>query len=126
MNNIWKGVLIEESLSDLSILPKLNIVSIRTTTLENEASRGKFHFHSVEVSPNNLEEVVKFITTNIKDGWYFHLVNKEEMIVMFYNKVFNMHKNNQEEIELARNYALSIGILREQLNLEKLFGNPFA
>lgn len=126
MNNIWKGVLIEESLSDLSVLPNLNIISTRTTSLENEANRREFHFHSLEVSPNNLDEVVEFITSNIKDGWYFHLVNKEEMIVIFHNKVFNIHKNNQEEIDSARNYALSIGILREQLDLEKLFDNPFA
>lgn len=125
MNGVWKGVLIEESLTDVSVLPKLKITVTKVTTLEEEAEKGVFHFHNVEVEENNLDAVILFISRNIKDSWYFHLVKDGEMVVMFHNKVVKAHKGNTQEVEAIRKYALSQGILNEQLPLEKLFENPY-
>jgi hypothetical protein len=118
-------VLIEESLTDLSILPRLSIIATRVTTLEEEVSKGEFHFHSVEVADKDLQEIIDFVSEKIKDSWYFHLVKDDEMIVMFHRKVFKAHKTNQKEIDEIRDYALSKGIIEEQLPLEKLFDNPY-
>lgn len=122
---MWKGVLIEESLTSSTIISEIKIVSTRVTTLEKEEDKGTFHFHNLEVSEENLEKVVAFISQNIKDSWYFHLIKDEAMIVIFHNKVFHARKDKQEEIEQIRMYAFSQGIIAEQLPLEKLFDNPY-
>lgn len=122
---MWKGVLIGESLVGPKIPSEIKIVHTKVTTLEDEEEKGQFHFHTVTVTDENRENVVEFISKNIKEGWYFHLVKNGEMIVIFRSKVWHAHKGNQQEIEKIRNYALSQEIIAEQLPLEKLFDNPY-
>lgn len=125
-NQVWKGVLIEESLDDTAILSDMHIVGTRTTTLEGEAQRGTFHFHHVEVAEDILQKVIDFIASHIqKPGWYFHLVKGQEMIIVFPNKVFRVHENKPDEIETAREYGLTQGIVKDQLPSENLFKHPF-
>lgn len=121
----YKGVLIEESLDDTSILSKITIVSTKTTALEGEENRGEFHFNNVEVSENVLNEVLDFISAHIQDGWYFHLVKDDEIIVVFHNKVMKAHKGNTDKIEKIKEYGISQGILKEQLEIESLIDNPW-
>lgn len=124
-NTVWKGILIEESLIGLHIIPEIKIIATRVTTLEAEVEKGVFHFHNVAVLPDDVEKVIEFVSQDIKDGWYFHLVRGDEMVVVFHNKIFKARAEKQEEVEQIRKYALAQGIIAEQLPLEKLFEDPY-
>lgn len=124
-NKDWKGVLIEESLGTSQIPLEMKIIGIRVTALEEEAEKGQLHFHNVEVESKDLGKVVEFVSQNIKASWYFHLVKDDEMIVILHHKVLRAKKNQQATIDQIRKYALSQGIIAEQLPLEKLFDNPY-
>ena len=121
---MWKGVLIEESMDVSEILSEIKIRDTKVTAQEEE-DKGEFHFYNIEVFEDKLEKVIEFISHNIKEGWYFHLVKDREMIVLFHNKVFKAKNEHQNEIDEIRKYARSQGIIAEKLPLEKLFDNPY-
>ena len=122
---MWKGVIIEESLGDKSLLSLVKIISSRQTTLENESERGVLTFHSIELDDSNLDEFIETAQKSIKDSFYIHICKDNEMIVIFRNKVFRFSLDNSEELNETREYGISVGILKEQMPFEKLIENPF-
>ena len=122
---MWKGVIIEESLEDKSLLSLVKIISSRQTTLENESERGVLTFHSVELKDSNLDEFIETAQKSIKDSFYIHICKDSEMIVIFRNKVFRFSSDNLEGLNEAREYGISVGVFKEQMPFEKLIGNPF-
>jgi hypothetical protein len=48
-DTVWRGVFIEESLADLSLLEGVTVVGSSAVRLEEEAQRGEFTFTRVEV-----------------------------------------------------------------------------
>lgn len=123
--NIWKGVLIAESLDNLPLPSSIKIVNTKTASLEKEEDRGIFNFHNIEVANNDLNEVVNFISIHIHDNWYFHLVKDGEIIVVFHNKIFRAYKEDPKKIEKIREYGISQSILKEQLEFEWLIDHPY-
>lgn len=122
---MWRGVIIEESLEDKSLLSLVRIIKSRETTLENENERGILTFHSVEIDDSNFNEFIAKAQKYIKDSFYIHVCRDNEMTVIFKNKVFRFSSDNMDELNKAREYGISIGILKEQMPFEKLIGNPF-
>ena len=122
---MWKGVIIEESLEDKSFLSFVKIIKTRKTTLENESERGILIFHSVELDDSNFDEFIKTAQKSIKDSFYIHICKDNEMIVIFRDKIFRFSSDNLDELNKAREYGISVGILKEQMPFEKLIENPF-
>ena len=54
-----------------------------------------------------------------------HIVRKNNMIVIYKNKVFEFTSKEPDKLEEARKYGLSIGILKEQLPTKNLIKNPY-
>lgn len=121
----WRGVLIEESLEDPTVLNRMHIVGTMSERLEGEEDRGEFHFHKVEVDNDALKGVLQDASESIKDSWYFHLVSGDRMIVVFRGRVFEATKGRANEFDAIRAFALSQGIHPEQLQLERLMDNPY-
>ncbi|VVB61621.1 Uncharacterised protein [uncultured archaeon] len=122
----WRGVIIEESLEDKSLLDIVRIVKTEKATLENEKEAGVLTFHKIEVSDAKKEEFLKRAQKAIKDRYYLHICRNGIAIVVYKNKVFEFSGNETEKITAARNYGISIGILREQLEFEALIDTPWA
>ena len=122
---MWKGVIIEESLEDKSLLSLVKIISSRQTTLENESERGVLTFHSLELEDSNLDEFIETAQKSNKDSFYIHICKGNEMIVVFKNKVFRFSSDNSAELNKAREYGISVGVFKEQMPFEKLIENPF-
>ncbi len=120
--NVWRGVVIEESLSDESLIKKVNIVGTKTSKLENE--NRILTFHKIEVPGSFQEKYVEAVKKNIKDSFYTHLCKDDNMIVIFHNKVFTFTKGDPQ-LKNAREYGKSIGIIAEQMPFEHLINNPF-
>ena len=118
-------MIIEESLDDKKPLKLVKIVNTRQTTLEKEEGKGILHFHEIEVQNDKKDNFVQISESSIKHGWYIHIVKNGEMIVVFKNKIFSFRKSDKNSIEKAKNYGVSIGILREQMDFKNLIGDPW-
>ena len=120
---MWKGVIIKESLKSEKILDKIKIVRTRTTGLEMQG--GRYHFLYFELKDENLEYFVEEAKSAIKNKWYTHVCKGDEMIVVFSGKIFRFKEGETAKIQEARNYGLSIGIIKEQMPFEELIRNPY-
>src|SRR3989338_10059792 len=119
----WKGVIIEESMEDGSLLEMVTETGYSESLMEGEDD--VHHFHEFEIDDGKKDTFISVAKEIIKDGWYTHICNNGQMIVIFKNKVFEFSQGESEKIEAARNYGLSIGIIREQMPFEQLIINPF-
>jgi hypothetical protein len=122
---VWRGVIIEESLDDKSLLDLVRIVKSKKTTLEEESERGFLTFLYIELGDEKKDEFVKKAVSSIKDNFYLHICKGEKMIVIFKDKMFEFSSDELDEINKARDYGLSIGIIREQMSFEELIKDPY-
>ena len=102
-----KGTIIENSLSEKSILDKLQILETRHV--------GDWILHDVLVP----EEMVSEISRYISDGpWYIHLWSKggDDLIILFKNKMFRVKASDSTSFAEAISHGKSIGIPEEQLD----------
>jgi hypothetical protein len=121
--NMWKGVIIKESLENEKILDIMKTVKTRITGLENQG--GRYHFLYFELNDENLENFIEEAKNTIKDKWYTHVCKGNEMIVIFSGKVFRFKESQTDKLEDARKYGLSIGIIKEQMPFEEIIKNPY-
>lgn len=128
MNTLYKGILIDQSVdSSESILALCHRVSDRHTTLEAEEERGDVQFIHVEVDEHNIWPVLECVAESLKSpGWYFHLVGNGKLYVVYPGVVFTAHEGNDQELEQMITFGISIGIHPDQLDLGKLYENPYA
>jgi hypothetical protein len=110
MKEKYKGVIIEESLSDNRILNKLKILDLKITKERNPQDR--WHMFEVKIEKN----IIKKLSKNIKEKWYMHFWRKRKVIVIFKNKKFEFDYDKQETWKEAINYGISKGIARKQLD----------
>lgn len=123
--NFWKGVIIEEGLEEKTILSMVKIVRTDLEKLESEEDVGELHFHKVEIDDKQLESFIELSMKNLLDSWYIHLVKDGVMKVIFRNKVFEATKGDTQQFNNIKRYALSQGILEEQIEVERLIDNPY-
>ena len=122
---MWKGVIIEESLEDKSLLKLVTIVQTRLATLEHEEEKGSFFMHHVTVEDDAIDRVVDKAKRAIKKGWYMHFCRSNMMVVIFKNRVFKHMKGNDHSLYDLIKYGKSIGINEAQLPTDELIDNPW-
>jgi uncharacterized protein (DUF2344 family) len=122
---MWKGVIIEESLEDQSILKKVDIVLRKESVLEDESGRGKFHFDKVQVSDEKIAEVIVLGKKAIKKGWYMHFCKGNEMVVIFRGIGFEHQKGNKTSLDAIHRYGKSVGVIAAQLPSDGLIEDPW-
>ena len=81
--NVWRGVIIEESLIDESLLKEVKIVATKISKLEKE--NRILTFHSIEITDGFKNKYVDKVKLNIKDSFYTHLCKDDSMVVIFHN-----------------------------------------
>ena len=121
-SNMWQGVVLEESLEDRSLLKLAKIRGTDVDSLENE--NRVMTFHQVEVPDSLKEEYIQKAQNAIRQSFYTHLCRDGQMIVVFKGRVFNFTVGDPE-LNKAREYGKSIGIIPEQMPFEHLIDNPF-
>jgi hypothetical protein len=124
-DTIWRGVIIEESLEDPSLLDDLAITGSSAAQLEEEAWLGEFKFVCVEVPDASVEVITALAAQVIKPVWYLHLVNGDQMKVIFRDKVFTLNRADVDALQAVVEYGIGQGIHPAQLDLGQLFDNPF-
>ena len=102
-----KGTIIENSLSDKSILGKLKILETREV--------GDWVLHDVLVEEAEAPELAKYLSTG---PWYIHLwtSGEDEFVVLFKDRMFRVKQSDKSTWQDAIAYGKSIGIPQEQLD----------
>lgn len=121
---VWKGVIIEESFEDKSVLDGVTEVGYAESLMEEEEKHA-VHFHQFEIPDSRKDWFVEAAKEGIKPGWYTHICKDAKMVVIFKGKVFEFGAQDREALNAARNHGLSIGIIREQMPFEELIKDPF-
>lgn len=119
---VWKGVILEESLEDKSLLKLVKIVKTSVSKLSGEDRI--MTFHNIEVEDSKKDEFIQKAIKSIKQSFYLHIVKEKVMYVIFKNHMFKFSKG-YPELETAKEYGKSIGILEEQMDFEDLIDNPW-
>jgi hypothetical protein len=104
---MYKGTIIENSLSDKSILAKIQI--------QKTYQSGDWIPHDVLVETEQIPELSRYLA----DGpWYIHLwgPGQDDIKVVFKNKVFDIKFSDKSTWVDAVVYGKSIGIPDEQLD----------
>ena len=116
---VWKGVIIEESLEDKTILNAVKIVDIRESTLENEDKKGILHFHNIQLDDKEKDEFVRRAVSAIKQGWYIHICKDNIMTIIFKGKYFSF-TFNKAEIELLMKALNKCDVMWDRFRKRKI------
>jgi hypothetical protein len=119
---VWRGVLLEESLENRELLRLAKTVGTEVDKLEEEDRI--MTFHKVEVKDENKDKYLIMAMHSLKPAFYTHLCSDGEMYVVFRGAIFNFRRNDPE-LNRAREYGKSIGIIPEQMPFEHLIDHPF-
>jgi hypothetical protein len=119
---MWKGVIVEESLSDKSVLTLVKVVATDRSKLEGE--NRYMTFHNVTVEDSKIKEYLQKVMKTIKPGFYTHVCKDGVMYVIFKDKSF-VFKKGDPELQKARQYGESRGILKDQMGFEYIINHPF-
>jgi hypothetical protein len=102
---MWQGTIIEQSLTNSDVLESLNV----TKTWADE----DWVLHDFEAG----EEAVPAIQQSLADGpWYVHLWRGKEIIIIFKERIFRVHRFDKATWQEAIEYGKSKGIPIEQLD----------
>lgn len=119
---MYKGVIIEESLVDKSVLEGLRIIEteveqvtegFRTPWLKQWALR------TIEIPDDQIDDIAHKIAAAIDpdhtSSWFADFMNDERHYVIFRDKVFVINRAQTAEYAAAVEYGKSIGIPEHQL-----------
>ena len=98
------------------------IVDTSKFKLENEDRL--MIFHKVEVQDSDRQNYLDRVMHIIKPAFYTHLCKDGELYVVFRGAMFNFRKEDPD-LNRARDYGKSIGIILEQMPFEHLVDHPF-
>jgi hypothetical protein len=124
-NDLWRGVAIAEGFTSGDVIAESHTVRTKKEVLEGEEGLGEFNFHFIEVPDAQIDQIVETATKTLKPSWYIHLVKDGRMIVAFEDKSFTIAKDDADAIAAVKDYAITHGVHPEQIELERLFDNPY-
>ncbi|WP_067665815.1 hypothetical protein [Nocardia miyunensis] len=124
-DRVWRGVAIAESFTCDSVITNSTTIRTDAQALEGEGSLGQWHFHFIEVADSEIDMVVGEALRTLKPSWYLHLVNADRMIVVFEGRSFTITQDDTHGIAEVKEYAVGFGVHPEQIELERLFDNPY-
>ncbi len=110
MANIYKGVIIEESLIDKKILDSLIITKteIFPVTERNKTPwLSKWTLHHVEIHPGIAHKLAYDLSESInsEQTWYADFKNANTHYVIFKHKVFEIDREKPEQYQKVKEYG---------------------
>lgn len=118
----YKGIIIEESLGDASILQDVKIL---TTKAEEVAEKHQtpwltqWTLHTVEIPEEKANEFAEKVSRSFDTDhpiWYADFKNDTYHFIIFSNKVFKVDLKNPILYKDAKAYGVSLGIPDYQLD----------
>jgi hypothetical protein len=118
----YKGVIIEESLGDKSVLTDVTIVETKVEEVTESHKTpwiSTWTLHTVDIPEDKIDAVAEKISKSFDaehPDWYADFNNENYHYIVFANKIFNVDLKNPTLYKNAREYGISIGIPEYQLN----------
>lgn len=102
----FKGMIVAESLENTQVLDGIEVIQ------EEFAIEENWYIKIVEITRTQIEGLSK----QIKEGWYMHFWQNDDVIVVFRNKIFEFRHSDKDSWQPAIDYGINIGIPSEQLD----------
>ena len=119
----YHGVIIEESLEDLSPLSEVRILSTRISAVTEKHKTPwlkKWTLHTVEIEEVALEKIAEKICRSFDSthshSWYADFDDGKEHYIIFPNRIFKVDMKSQKQYDEAKAYGLSLGIPPHQVD----------
>ena len=118
----YKGIIIEESLEDPSILSELEIIETKVIPVGPEQKTPwllQWTLHTVEFSDDKADRIADEISKSIDaqhPQWYADFKNDTHHYIVFLMKVFKIELADVRTYEEAKKFGHHLGIPSEQLD----------
>ncbi len=117
----FKGVIIEESLDDKSVLNKVNVLSTKTEKVTSEHKTPwllQWTLDTVEVLEESAGDIANEISNSLdkEHKWYADYKNDKYHYIIYRAKIFKVDLNNPVLYKDAKEYGISIGIPEHQVD----------
>lgn len=116
----YKGVIIEESLLDKSILDLVEVVSTKVEPITEEHKTPwlkQWTLHTVLISEDKADMTAEALAKSLSDNyWYADFKEDKTHYIIFPEKVFKIDRTHVKEYQAATDYGLTLGIPSYQLD----------
>jgi hypothetical protein len=117
----YVGIIIKESLENKDILEDVKILS---TKVEKVTKKHKtpwlkqWTLYTVEVNADKVAKIATELSKCLESehNWYADFKNDNLHFIVFRNKVFRIDVNSKEQYDQAKNYGISLGIPKYQVD----------
>lgn len=118
----YKGVIIEESLHDKSVLKKVKILStkVEKVTKHHQTPWVKqWTLHTVEVPEKKADEIAELLMWSFDPShpqWYADYKNDKYHYIIYNGQQFKIERSDASGYKDAKDYGISIGIPEYQVD----------
>lgn len=124
----YQGIIIEESLGDVSILKTLTITKTDVEPINKKHGTPwleKWTLHTIVVPEDHADSVAMDLSHALEavHAWYADFKNEALHYIIFRNKVFKIDRTHPEEYAPVVAYGTSLGIPNYQLDFSPDISN---
>lgn len=117
----YKGVIIEESLEDTSILKEVKILETEVEQVTEDHKTPwlkQWTLNTVEILEEKAGEIADNLSKALEKehNWYADFKNNQYHYIIFRDKAFKVDKSKPEEYKAVVKHGLSLGIPDYQLD----------
>jgi gamma-glutamyl:cysteine ligase YbdK (ATP-grasp superfamily) len=118
----YRGVIIEESLVDKSVLDTVKILSTEVEAVTEEHHTPhleQWTLYTVEILKNQAQVIAEKISQSLDTNhghWYADFKNDDTHFIIFRDKVLKIDRTNKAQYDEATKYGISLGIPAYQLD----------
>ena len=117
----YKGVIIEESLENTSVLKEVKILETKVEKVKATHKTPwlkQWTLHTVEVPEEMADETAQKLSQDLEKehNWYADFKNDKFHYIIFRNKVFKVDKGSPDGYAEVTHYGISLGIPDYQLD----------
>ncbi len=122
---MFKGVIIEESLEDKSVLKKFPVLKTETEQVTERFGTPwlkEWHLHTIEVPEDkiaNFAEEVRRALDTARHNWYADFRNEKTHYIIFPRRIFVVDRTKREQYQGASDYGVSLGVPPHQVDFTK-------
>jgi len=122
----FKGVIIEESLNDNSVLKDVEIIKTRVEPVTERHKTPwikQWTMHDIKVSDVQAGKVAQKISQVLDTShgnWYADYKSADHHYIIFKDKVFYVDRRNQAEYDQVKDYGISLGIPDYQVDFKAI------
>ncbi len=122
MEQIYKGVIIEESLEDKKVLKTVEILETRVEPVTEGHKTPwvqQWTLHTVVIPEARVVDIVQELSQALDSehpSWYADFKNEDTHFIIFRNRVFKVDRTKKEQYDEVTGYGASLGIPDYQLD----------